>query len=170
MDLSKLLGDLYEAESTSADEAAPPTDAGHKSDVDDTGTADVDQADVDHGQADQGQATDGFDPSAGPDWSDELRLEQAFADWTPGPPSDAPAAERQMAYAGAAAPPAGSLPPDPPASAFGEDLGELEPVHGEVPEHSLAEAVAARPWSRSDDDVLPHARRRGARRLSLRRR
>ncbi|MDQ1402164.1 MAG: hypothetical protein QOG03_480 [Actinomycetota bacterium] len=31
-----------------------------------------------------------------PEWADESRLDAAFADWTPGPPSDAPAAERAL--------------------------------------------------------------------------
>jgi hypothetical protein len=34
---------------------------------------------------------------AAPEWADEQRLDEAFAEWTPGPPADAPAAEREMA-------------------------------------------------------------------------
>lgn len=33
----------------------------------------------------------------GPEWADEARLDAAFGSWVPGPPADAPAAERQMA-------------------------------------------------------------------------
>ena len=32
-----------------------------------------------------------------PEWADEQRLDEAFADWTPGPPPEAPAMEREMA-------------------------------------------------------------------------
>jgi hypothetical protein len=32
-----------------------------------------------------------------PEWADEQRLDEVFAQWTPGPPADAPAAEREMA-------------------------------------------------------------------------
>ncbi|HEV7888594.1 MAG TPA: hypothetical protein VGO92_13635 [Acidimicrobiales bacterium] len=37
-----------------------------------------------------------FRPSA-PEWADEERLDEAFAGWTPGPPADAHATEREMA-------------------------------------------------------------------------
>lgn len=36
-----------------------------------------------------------FQPTA-PEWADDDRLDQAFEGWTPGPPADAPAAEREM--------------------------------------------------------------------------
>lgn len=36
-----------------------------------------------------------FQPTA-PEWADEERLDEAFDGWTPGPPADAPAAEREM--------------------------------------------------------------------------
>lgn len=35
-------------------------------------------------------------PRQAPEWADESRLDAAFADWTPGPQSDAPAAERAL--------------------------------------------------------------------------
>ena len=31
-----------------------------------------------------------------PEWSDEAHLDKVFADWTPGPPAEAPAAEREI--------------------------------------------------------------------------
>src|SRR5688500_2948761 len=40
-------------------------------------------------------AVSSFRPTA-PEWADEDRLDEAFASWTPGPPADAPAAEREM--------------------------------------------------------------------------
>ncbi|MDP8974932.1 MAG: hypothetical protein M3N28_00890, partial [Actinomycetota bacterium] len=63
MDLSKLLGDLYETDET--DSPPGPMSA---------------------------------EPStpAGPEWANEARLDEAFASWKPGPPDDAPAAEREV--------------------------------------------------------------------------
>lgn len=63
MDLSKLLGDVYDNENQAGSEPAAPAQP----------------------------AT----PSV-PDWSDDERLDKVFADWTPGPPESAPAAERNM--------------------------------------------------------------------------
>ena len=179
MDLSKLLGDLYEGDGPPADEADPAAgtaDVGEGGTPDDAGNANAStdpSTDAIGDQSDAGQAEGGYDASAGPDWSDEVRLERAFADWTPGPPSGAPAAEREMAYAGAT-PSARSLQADPQAlaSPIAGDVGHLDGAHQEMAaEEAVVEPSEIRPWSRSDDDVLPRARRRrGAGRLSLRRR
>lgn len=40
-------------------------------------------------------ASQSFRPTA-PEWADESRLDEAFADWTPGPPPEAHATEREM--------------------------------------------------------------------------
>ncbi|MDP8975412.1 MAG: hypothetical protein M3N28_03410 [Actinomycetota bacterium] len=69
MDLSKLLGDLYETDHT--DETDSPPDG--------------------MSEAPSSQ------PAPGPEWANEARLDEAFASWKPGPPDDAPAAEREMA-------------------------------------------------------------------------
>ncbi len=68
MDLSKLLGDLYETDHT--DETDSPSDA-------------------------MSEAPSSR-PAPGPEWANEARLDEAFASWKPGPPDDAPAAEREM--------------------------------------------------------------------------
>ncbi len=164
MDLSKLLDDLYEG-----DDSAAGTDEGAGGD--DSGSSDATGDAEDHEPA-----MAGFGADAAPDWSDEARLDQVFASWTPGPPSDAPAAEREMAYAAAPAP---STPAAPsglePESAFPDAFPELstsdEDGADPLSEQTWAEPAEARAWTRSDDDVLPHTRRRrtGAR-LSLRRR
>jgi hypothetical protein len=48
-----------------------------------------------------------------PEWAAEERLDEAFSDWTPGPPPDAPAAEREMSVV-IDAPRAPPPPPPPP--------------------------------------------------------
>lgn len=49
-----------------------------------------------------------------PDWAAEDRLDEAFASWTPGPPADAPAAERAMSVV--------IDTPDVPAARLDEDI------------------------------------------------
>lgn len=107
-----------------------------------------------------------------PEWADEAHLDQAFADWTPGPPADAPAAEREMAshvestsrrridddLAGALTEALTAVPSPSPVAEFVAEIPEppkaVEPV---------------RVWSRGDDDVLPGRSGAGRkRRLSLR--
>jgi hypothetical protein len=164
-----------------------------------------------------------------PEWSDESRLDAAFADWTPGPPSDAPAAERALfasaptqthaeqgplvldddlaaalSEALAEAPPLGdndlfdqdtdSL-GDTPAIALEPSVDEVDevddvdeiPVLSKAESHALLsdavpEPVAELPepfepsasnrliWNRSDDDVLPRGMRRRGLSLSFFRR
>ena len=133
MDLSKLLGELYQEDDRSS-------------------------ADGDRDRPKPAEA-----PASGPEWSDEARLDRVFASWTPGPPADAPAAEREMASTA----PAGVDEP-----VLGEDL-EREADQATGGEDEVAPAVSgqARAWTPSDDDVLPYRRRRGrGGRLSLLRR
>jgi hypothetical protein len=60
------------------------------------------------------------DRGGAPDWADESALDAAFANWTPGPPPDAPAAERDVFATGE---PAGAAPlPDDLAAALSEAL------------------------------------------------
>lgn len=49
-----------------------------------------------------------------PEWANEDRLDEAFASWTPGPPADAPAAERAMSVV--------IDTPDVPAARLDEDI------------------------------------------------
>ncbi len=136
MDLSKLLGELYTAEHDDPVVEAEPA-------------RDPDPLDT------SAQDLSGPDLSA-PDWADESRLDEVFASWVPGPPPDAPSAEREMA--------SWSHP-----DSSGEPDAELRPASQAVPD--AAEDLGAdrvRSWTRSDDDVLPY--RRCRRRLSLLRR
>lgn len=68
-DLSKVLGDVYGAgqPATPADAPAPAGD----------------------------EAAPRREPAA-PEWADDSRLDEAFANWNPGPGPDAPAAERDL--------------------------------------------------------------------------
>lgn len=129
MDLSKLLGELYTAEDDQV----------------------VTEEDPSPPQA--------FETSPGPEWADEAHLDQVFASWVPGPTSDAPAAEREMAYSHLRS----SL--DEPSA---DQPPSASPTGAEDGAHGPAEACS---WTRSDDDVLPYRRGRGrGRRLSLLRR
>lgn len=99
-------------------------------------------------------------PQAAPEWADEAHLDQAFANWTPGPPADAPAAEREMAAhvdlgsrrridddLAAALTEALSSPPSSPEPQVAELIAEIPTLAPEpIPLHG---------WRRGDDDVLP---------------
>lgn len=123
-----------------------------------------------------------------PAWSDDAVLDEAFADWVPGPPSSAPAAERNALTELAAAPEPeaeADEAPDLEADAeldlpVAESLAEALPVEAEwffdvpaddEPEPVVAEPVlrldddeALVPWQRTDDDLLPAKGRRRKRR------
>jgi hypothetical protein len=166
-DLSRLLGDVYEASTPSAEDvdAADPT----------TPTAAVPAAD----DPPAPPMEDADDRAAAPGWADESVLDEAFAEWVPGPPSDAHAEERDML--------ADVEPAETVAEPIDIDawLGPDEIDHGPEPEARAApDAVEAfvppmpadqpappvaadTPWTRTSDDLLPRGRR--GRRLSLRR-
>ena len=143
MDLSKVLGDVYEPE----DRPAPAA-------------------------------------GAAPEWADEQRLDEAFADWTPGPPADAPAAEHEMAAHTVpssvhldddlAAALTAALASDGPAADPIPTFPDVEPEPDAVATALYAEltpepeAVEPTRWSRGDDDVLVGTCR--SRGLRLRRR
>jgi hypothetical protein len=158
MDLSKLLGDLYETNEV-VDEPV------------DTPLADTTSA------ASAASAA----PPPGPAWADEALLDEAFASWKPGPPDDAPAAEREIAngFPGTSFPELeGPFTNDDhlDGSVLGRDLSMLEggtpgPVQADEEAVDPLEPGPPRMWTRADDDVLPHRHggRRGLR-LSLRRR
>ena len=96
--------------------------------------------DLYHEEEGGSEAKDTSEQQDGPEWADEARLEEVFSTWTPGPPSDAPEAERQIADTSSDA-----------------DLGaELEGMGRVVPtdEVSPVSTVTERSWTRSDDDVL----------------
>ena len=118
-----------------------------------------------------------------PEWSDEQRLDEAFAEWTPGPHASAPAAEHEMAAHTSTSVPLD----DDMAAALTAALSSEAPIADVTPTFpevepepdSLAAALYAEPvptpepaepthWARGDDDVLVGTRR--ARGLRLRRR
>jgi hypothetical protein len=161
MDLSKLLGDLYEQEAVDhnrRDERDQPSSSGDQ-------------------PSPSGQ--EARRPAAGPEWADEARLDEAFASWRPGPPEGAPAAEREMAEV----PPTASFPGleealaadrfgmESPAAAVeghADGLSASSATHADAVPVDIGEARA---WTRSDDDVLTRRRSGGLRaRLSQLRR
>jgi hypothetical protein len=114
-------------------------------------------------------ADDASPRPAAPEWADESRLDEAFANWTPGPPPEAPAAEHEMAAhhridddLAAALTQALASSPVNPEPVFADPTPETE---GAAVAYELApfepEPASARGWTRGDDDVLPTAHRRG---------
>jgi hypothetical protein len=177
-DLSRLLGDVYGASTPPAEdaEATDPTTPG-------AGPAAADDPPAPPVEAVE---TDVTRPAA-PGWADDAVLDEAFAEWVPGPPSDADAEERDILAdvepAETVAEPIDIdawLGPDPvdEVEASAEADVEAEPIEATAPldafvppaepeteVHRAIEAEAA--WSRESDDLLPRSRR--GRRLSLRR-
>jgi hypothetical protein len=87
-----------------------------------------------------------------PGWADDEHLDRAFADWTPGPGADAPAAERGM-FATAPSAPAGRLADDLAAALSEAVLAETDATDAEaeapVSEDALAEAPRPEPMTPS---------------------
>jgi hypothetical protein len=173
-DLSRLLGDVYGASTPPAEDAdaVEPTTpmAAVPAPADDPPAPPAEDVDADGGPA-------------APGWADEAVLDEAFADWVPGPPTDAVAEERDML--------AGVEPAETVAEEFDIDAWlapEADTVAApavdvdESVEDTRYEAFVpqAEPepeqdvqgdlhaaWTRNSDDLLPRGRR--GRRLSLRR-
>jgi hypothetical protein len=177
-DLSRLLGDVYGA-SEDAEATEPTTPMGVPAAADDPPAPPVETVEPDQRRP------------AAPGWADDAVLDEAFAEWVPGPPSDADAEERDILAdvepAEAVAEPIDIdawLGPEPV-----EGLDEADEIEADaqaempemdaatgfdafvppaepVPEvHAMSEVEGA--WSRESDDLLPRGRR--GRRLSLRR-
>ena len=166
-DLSRLLGDVYGASTPSAEDVdaadpTPPTMAGPPADDPPPPPA---------------EDVDAIRSPAAPGWADDEVLDEAFAEWVPGPPSDAVAEERDML--------AGVEPAEAVAEEFDIDAW-LGPDEAEAPVDAPAEAdpyeafvppvvqpeaqpepqpVMDAAWTRENDDLLPRGRR--GRRLSL---
>jgi hypothetical protein len=220
MDLSKLLGDLYEAEEVEAPADSPSADpsSADPSSADppvaDSSLADSSPADASSAESSSAESSSAdlsaadlpmadpplADPSSmtqvahtplGPEWANEARLDEAFAEWRPGPPDDAPAAEREMANGL----PSTSFPGLDAALATHDPLPEFDLTEGgmakteEAPESAMIQSdvphpvptdldaadtvdpIQPRVWTKADDDVLPRSRGgRKGRRLSLLRR
>ncbi|HEX2040194.1 MAG TPA: hypothetical protein VHF47_10730 [Acidimicrobiales bacterium] len=109
-----------------------------------------------------------------PDWADEHRLDEVFAQWTPGPPAEAPAAEREIvadvrpparldddfAVALTQALVADGAPSADPVPAFPEVEPEPDSVAAvlyaelaTVEEPAPAAPAAPGRWLRGDDDI-----------------
>ena len=178
-DLSRLLGDVYGASTPPAEDAEvtePTTPMAAPTAADDPPAPPTDAVEA------------GSGPAA-PGWADDDVLDEAFADWVPGPPSDAHAEERDiLADVEPAEPVADSI--DIDAWLGAEPADDLEPVDeaDEIeaeptqidaapttfddfvpavePEPEIRRATEPEgAWSRDSDDLLPRGRR--ARRLSL---
>lgn len=175
-DLSRLLGDVYGASTPPAedvDAADPTSPSAVPTAADDPPAPPVEDLNT------------GSGPAA-PGWADEAVLDDAFADWVPGPPSDADAEERDIL---AGIEPAEAvaeefdidawLGPDEAVDAAAEVEADatvadearyeafvptaVEPEPAPAPEPEPV--VDAGPWTRGSDDLLPRGRR--TRRLSL---
>ena len=103
---------------------------------------------------------------AAPAWADDDRLDKVFADWTPGPPPEAPAAEREIAMGasmgfGSAAPAETAVVDDDLAAALSAALVEAEqasePSHVEPldlePPHVEPAVLATEPAVAAPVDV-----------------
>jgi hypothetical protein len=157
-DLSRLLGDVYGASTPSpADEldAADPTTPSAVPAADDPPGPPVEAA--------------ARTAPAAPRWADEDVLDEAFAEWVPGPPPDASAEERGML--------ADVEPAERVAEPIDIDAWLGTDVDDEVRfvDESASEAAAPVdehadvPWTRTSDDLLPQVRRGRRLNLSLRR-
>jgi hypothetical protein len=122
-DLSNLLGDVYGDDSDRGRGRAEPSPSGDSP-----------------GESSPRDRT--------PDWAEESVLDAAFANWVPGPPPDAPAAEREV-FGRRPSHPASAAPlPDEPSgarTAFDQD----DPI---TAPRSFQPHL---PWRRADDDILP---------------
>lgn len=170
-DLSRLLGDVYGNASPSEedDEAVAPAagpdvtipGADPERDVDDPPEARVELA-----------------PEPAPGWADDRLLDEAFADWVPGPGPHATGAERGWSVDAGAAVTGRAGSPTAAVPSIDEADDWLLPHDDESGLHLLAPDatgddgyeghVPEGPWSREVDDLLPAGRR--SRRLALRRR
>jgi hypothetical protein len=162
-DLSRLLGDVYR----SGPAAAPAEDTAAVDETVEDGTdaEEVEETGVEETGVEE--ARPATLSGALPEWADESVLDEAFANWVPGPPSDAPQAELGMLSDLAAG----------PTQAERTAVTDPPPAPSEDRPTSLAEAVPAAPdfmfpltdgqpaggpagpvpgrWQRSDDDLLP---------------
>lgn len=98
--------------------------------------------------------------SAMPDWADEGVLDAAFANWVPGPPASAPAAERSILTDLATR--AETIAAQDAAAARAAETTVNEPVPGAATE--VVPVVNAMPaatmrWRNEMDDILPAKRK-----------
>jgi hypothetical protein len=91
--------------------------------------------------------------SDGPEWADDEHLDRAFAEWTPGPDADAPAAERSMFAPAPTAAPATRLADDLAAALSEAVLAESAPA----PQPVLADEPDDRDEPDDEAVVAEHA-------------
>ena len=162
-DLSRLLGDVYGASTPPAEDA----------DVEDATAPTAAVPAADDPPAPPAEAVDAHRGAAAPVWADDAVLDEAFAEWVPGPPSDASAEERDILAdvepAEAVAEPIDIdawLGPDAVDEPEGDQLDATAPLEAFVPPpEPEPPAELDGPWTRTHDDLLPRGRR--SRRLSL---
>jgi len=116
---------------------------------------------------------------AGPAWADEQRLDEVFSQWTPGPPADAPAAERAIVEgledetAGAIARMLAPGTPDPAPVTFPAVEAEADPVavalYAELEPDAIEAPAEPHRWVRGDDDLQLGGRGKGRRSFGRRR-
>jgi hypothetical protein len=167
-DLSRLLGDVYGASTPPEGEVettAPTTPTAAPDAADDPPAPPVEAADA---------------GPAAPGWADDAVLDEAFAEWVPGPPADASAEERGiLADVEPAETVAEAIDIDAwlgPDDGF-QDLDAGDGGEVELDPTAPVEALTTAPtqheaheehdpnWTRTSDDLLPPGRR--GRRLTL---
>jgi hypothetical protein len=88
-----------------------------------------------------------------PDWADESVLDAAFANWVPGPPPDAPAAERAVFESRPANPASAAPLPDDLAAALSAALVDAPPAELAAPAPRVEPAEPTNPVPELDQPV-----------------
>jgi hypothetical protein len=137
-DLSNLLGDVYGDDADSGP-ASPPEDASQARPASEATSKARPASEATSQARPASEAT-----SQAPPWADESVLDAAFANWTPGPPLDAPAAERDV-FATRADPASAAPLPDDLAAALSAALvgappGDVAGIASPPPAASASEA------------------------------
>jgi hypothetical protein len=167
-DLSRLLGDVYGASTPPSSDDTEPTDAtaptGPPAAADDPPAPPVEASGVEAAEV----------RPAAPSWADEEVLDEAFADWVPGPPADASQEERGILDDVEPAETVGEsididawLVDEGAADATGPVAAATTSGDDDVLEAHVETVLEESHWDRTSDDLLPSGRR--VRRLGLRR-
>ena len=145
-DLSRLFGDVY---GTGDERPADPEAVDEHA-----STAEAPVEGAPSGEPGQATTLSGALPA----WADDTVLDEAFANWVPGPPDDAPGAERGMLSDLASRPAEATSPPTDPRSTPVADAVPGNPnfifPSGDEAGGGLPVPAPSR-WQRGDDDLLP---------------
>jgi hypothetical protein len=111
-DLSRLIGNVYRSPGAEAETSAPaPVDETWAPEQVEQLADQVEPAPEPSLEDEWAQlAAEGLAEADAPEWADEAALDEAFADWVPGPPGSAPEAERDALAELPAEAPTGALP------------------------------------------------------------